>query len=384
MCQRKPLLGRGRGVLQGLLTAILTASTALAQPSIPSSIREGTSSPRGAEEVIEKYVEHWIDALASEKDTPVRQIREALTEPLRSPGSDIFKSAYSSRLSSRLRPLLASDDVVVRLNAAMAVGHLIDPGAVSLIKAALSDTRLGSSAIHLHAARSAARLAESGRLTSEAQAMLVASLRAAYEMERAQPAVEEIMRALGALSTDEAAAVLVAIINARTARHAANPRLPIRAEIEAMTRLARETTRQIFEDRLEDGEARVRLMAQVSHRYLCHCAAWLRDSDSDDPLRKDHARMAKLADEVLRLVMDVLDDQARLPDKVEPDIDKRRWEEVLLRCAEWKVVLTQHGLLPNNCRFRTVTSEMLPMPRKPAHGSPAAHRAVSRAMSQER
>jgi len=165
--------------------------------------------------------------------------------------------------------------------------------------------------------------------------------------------------------------VLVAIINARTARHAANPRLPIRAEIEAMTRLARETTRQIFEDRLEDGEARVRLMAQVSHRYLCHCAAWLRDSDSDDPLRKDHARMAKLADEVLRLVMGVLDDQARQPDKVEPDIDKRRWEEVLLRCAEWKVVLTQHGF----------TSKQLQIPNRDQRDASDATEAGARQSS---
>ena len=343
MCKHKCRLGNGKDVLRVLLPALLVTSSALAQPEIPLSIREGDSSPRGAEEVVERYIEHWVESLESDSRTSVRKIREALTEPLRAPGSDIFKSDYSSRLSRRLRPALSHDDVVVRLNAVMAIGNLIDPGAVPLIESALADSRLGSSAIHLHAARSAARLADSGRLTNDQQTSLVASLRTAYEAERAQPAVEEIMKALGALSTDEAVTALLTIINARTSRHAENPRLPLRAEIESLTHLARKMTRQKLENRLTNGEASVRQMAQVSHRYFCHCAEWLRDAESDDPLRNDHVRMVKLADEVLRLVVEVLDDTARPPDKVESEIDKSRWEEVLLRCAEWKKLLTLQG-----------------------------------------
>ncbi len=333
-------------MVQTLLSAfwlVALAAPAAAQPQIPNSIREGTSSPRGAEQVIEEYIDYWLQALADPQDTSVRKAREALTEPLRSPGSEIFKSAYSGRLSSRLGPALASDDVVVRLNAVMAVGHLVDPGAIELIETALADTRLGSSAIHLHAARSAARLAESGRLGPKESTALVEGLQAAYDVERAQPAVEEIMRALGALGTEESGAVLLDIINARSALHAANPRLPIRAEIEGMTRLARAMTRQVLEGRLEREDPRVRRMGQVGHRYFCHCATWLRDADSDNPFRADHARMAKLSDEVLRLVMEVLDKDARLPEKVEPEIDKGRWEEVVLRCREWETVLLRHG-----------------------------------------
>lgn len=343
MCQRQRRPGSGQDVLRVLLPALLTASAALAQPEIPPSIREGTSSPRGAEEVIERYIEHWAESLESESRSSIRESRDALTEPLRAPGSDIFKSAYSSRLSSRLRPALSHDDIVVRLNTVMAIGHLIDPGAVPLIESALADERLGSSAIHLHAARSAARLADSGRLTTDQQASLVASLHAAYATERAQPAVEEIMKALGVLSTVEADTVLLSIVNARSRRHTGNPRLPLRAEIEALTHLAREMTRQILEGQLVDGEARVRQMAQVGHRYFCHCAGWLHGAESDDPLRNDHARMVKLADGVLRLAMEVIDDEARLPDKVEPEIDRSRWEEVLLRCEEWNKLLTRHG-----------------------------------------
>lgn len=363
MTQHNRLMENGQVALQALLLVLAAVPLAAAEPQIPTAIREGNSSPRGAEQVIEQYVDHWITALSNGEGPSARKVREALTEPLRSPGSDIFKSAYSGRLSSRLGPSLASDDVVMRLNAVMAVGHLVDPGAVGLIEKALADTRMGSSAIHLHAARSAARLATAGRLRPEDEAVLVKGLRKAYQTERAQPAIAEIMKALGSLSSRVAGEVLLDIINTRTSLHATNPRLPIRAEIEGMTRLWRDMTHQDLENRLEKNDPRVHQMGQAGHRYLFHCATWLREADSDDPLHNDHARMAKLSDEVLRLVIKVFDKEAQLPEKVEREIDKQRWEEVVLRCREWENVMMRHGFTAK--QLEIPAPEKRPSPPQP-------------------
>ncbi len=313
---------RSIGLVLGL-TAV-----AHGEPQIPSEDRqsEAAVSTQTAGRV-DEYVSHWCQQLLDAPDSKVRGAAEMLAEPLRAVGADTFKAAYSARCSNQLDEVLKSKRVVVRINAMIAVGSLVDRGALELIETGLADASPG---VRFHAGGAMARFAQENSLGADDQRATVEHLSGACRDESFQLVLEQLIGALGSLSVDEAQDALLDVVNKRVDVHMADPALPVSAEYDGL--------RKLFRRLVMKGDVRRPLaerMIVVAFRYMC-VSAKLLPQEMPDAVHEDYIGMMRLCDAILHHYAKALDKKVVLPAKLDARASD---QDALLRCAEGETLL---------------------------------------------
>jgi len=324
----------------------LTAGTTGAAPAdIRQGIRMSDTVPSGAnEQVVREYIEHSYAQLTTEKGKQVRAACDALSEPLRSEGSRIFKKAYSTMLGGYFQKAMSMDDVLVRINVMIAVKNFTDKSAVTLISAGLADD---CPAVRLHAGRAVSLLADQESLDAEDPGTVLQSLKEACEIEPFQRVLEQLLEALAALTTRDAGRVLLDAINRRVRDHDLNPGLPMQPEFDALTRQFRRFINATLKQPPDVPIEWARRLTLVAYRYLYVSSGRLHRNDGD--ARPEQTKlMIKLCDKILHStvpwVAGSMNVKIDLPASISTNGGQADWlPEALLGCAELEVILKKLG-----------------------------------------
>ena len=331
-----------------LLTLVAAGSTQ-AQPTLAPWIQSGQGPLTAqARQQVEDYLAYWADQLHQGQGGSVGLARRKLTEPLLGDSSPSFKATYSTACSRHLTKALQSAHVLVRINAMMVAQHLVESNAVALIKKGLADASPGG---RFAAGRAALNLVRSNQpLSKQDERAVISCIGTACSQETCWPVQVELIRVLGTFSSIEAAGALLGQMDRLVVRRAAQPAMPIGAELDGLTRLFR----SFLLNRGSMPEPTKRMMVVVAYRYMRLSAGSLQVDLNSEPLREDYASMVGLCDHILHELVDLPQDQ--IPPSTEQAVDAGRWDHVLAVCAGWETVLVRRtGFKPELLRVPDVT-----------------------------
>lgn len=326
-----------------LVAVMLVIHTAAAQPqAIPREIVQAQQALNAAQRnVVRAAVDADLHLLQTGQPADIAEARKRLIARFRLPGaSRIFLLDYSARISGSIGPSLAAErPLLVRLNAMIVVSHLVDAGAIELIRTGLADP---SPAVRYWAAKAATQVA--GQLGDAQHPRLLEILRPVLNKAHGDHVTGQLLLAVIALSPGEAVELALAAINERTTARAADVRLSPAGDLAAMRAMFRRIIFQL--DTLPDATPR-RFM-QAAYRQL-ELSARLADPGgalADDiaaTLRQDNVEMVRYADRALRETLKAVDaDMQGLPAPIEDLVDAGKWADIrALRLPNWKQYLSR-------------------------------------------
>jgi len=337
---RIPLAG-----LAGLMLLVLARPAAAQEESaLPSDIIRADSALTAAQEqVVASYVQRWATALAS--SARITDARSNLIAPLKRPGaSPIFKTAYSDQVlaTEPFERVSESDDLLLRLNAAIIVSEMSSAAALAKAMQMLQDE---SPAVRYWAARAIGSLLARLELDEAVRRQELQKLRTALAREASEEAAAEIFTAIIQFRSAEAIRAVLEAVRVRVERHRAEPQRSVDNITDALIRLSQTL---VLEPELQSPPI-VRLLMVDAFLFVQLIADQMLAGEIPERQQPAARRLVVEFDKVLRfwstragLAADAL------PANVAQLAARDNWEEIILAIEDWRRVLTERLEIDGN------------------------------------
>lgn len=198
----------GIGLLWGALCA-----TAQGQISIPMQVKTAAVLDQPSDNLITRFITDSVRDLAGADAAAQRSARESLISEIRAGTNEpsvAYRTKYSDVLSTAVTPLLTSDDIRMRLNAAIVIGRVAEVArSPRLESATLELLKDDQPAVVKVWGLAAARSILPDLVTISAEKKLLARVVPTVKQNPTRPIVEEAYRALTASSSPKALSVTI-------------------------------------------------------------------------------------------------------------------------------------------------------------------------------
>jgi hypothetical protein len=344
--REKRRLSGGLGAAALAIAAVLTAGAAgQSAEKIPSETRQAQSPLSGTQQDrLDRYARSAAEGLQSDEPSNVRAARRRLLAPLRSGGTRIFYSAYSTAVSNALSSVLESGDRTVRLNGMIVVSRLRGMIPLSLIERGIGDDAPGVrywaagtvSAIQQRAGADTDRGLEPGQKERVLELFSKQLVR-----ESAEPVVQRMMVALVRLNLEAATERVLEALEKRVDERERT------VSVEADYTGLRTVFRRVVEKAAGAGvaDAVLRRLTRVAYKDLLLAARMLdagRVSVRDNPA---YARLVRLCDRVVRWSARKLAPDLELPEAIDPVLQRKNWARIkLMALDDWQALLKGEAL----------------------------------------
>jgi hypothetical protein len=318
----------------------LASSPLQAQPASLSTevVMSSSSLSNGQQAQVDRYVTGWVDQLLSNDPEHIANGRRHLIDPFSLPGvTPLFITAYSPAISRELisRKALANESALVRINAMIVASRLTDAGVVLLIRQGLEDK---TPAVRYWAAEAAANAGQ--HLNPADQKEVLQALNNSWEKENAIDVLEKILVAMDALNTPEASLQLLAVLNHRVDVHAANPALPVTAELEGLEGVTVRTFSALTAPGSTVNKPLLKQLVIVLFRYLDLATGMLEHPQAKLPDPNDLHRVMLIAGNYLPRLAPRLEPTARLGSLTGRSTSPNDPAANRVLVEEWRRVLT--------------------------------------------
>jgi len=329
------------------MTAIslwLSPATAQTPPgSLPGNVTSATSLTDAQKQQVADYADYWGAQLIEGDDPQVAEARNQLLTPLQGANiSEAFRDEMSLRLFEPIRDALASERVIVRLNATMVVPEMSGSTTADLLGTALGDR---SPAVRYWAALGIEPLAETlaaNPRTAAALEQLHQRIVAVTRDESLPVVFGPLLNGLVTIQRPDAVTDALTLMNDRIDRHAQNPTLSLASEVQALKAVFQRI--QVGAS-VPQGDEAYRWIARVCYRYLALAADALAMDPFDDAtgeVKQSYETMIREADTRLRFAVGRrLAPEATLPSPIDAWIGTDDWNAIreLVR-TDWVLLLT--------------------------------------------
>ena len=325
-------MNRSRLLLAMLAFSLWLCPAAAQTPpgSLPSDLVGADPLSEDQEQRVEAYAEAWGGRLLEGDDQQVADARKRLLGPLQAANaSPAFRDELSLNLFDVMRDALASERVIVRLNAVMVLAELSGTTAAQLMGTALGDS---SPAVRYWAAQGIEPLAatlEQGPRARNALGLLHQRVKAAAETEPLPVVFGPLLNNLAKIGLPEAVMDALRLMNQRVDVHAKDPTRNLANEVRTLKEIFQ---RVQVQDNVPEGDEPYRWIALVCYRYLRLSAEVLAMDWYDDPnsaVRSSYIEMAREADERLRFAVSKrLASEAELPPQINALIGAGQWNMI--------------------------------------------------------
>ncbi|MBI1368883.1 MAG: hypothetical protein GC162_09555 [Planctomycetes bacterium] len=319
---------------QGLSDDILTAP--------------GPLSPQQTEK-IETYAKYWSDVLCrGESPDAIAEARDRLLGPFRAvapPTSDVVKDALASAAAAMLNKCSSAKDPVVRMNALIVVAELPTSASDKLIIASLTDA---NQANRYWAAKSIAelsRFAQPGQslFTQAQQDALLAAMKKAMPGETSDVVLEQMYRALGALTIVEAQDTLLDILDQRVAAASKQITGGLRADKQGLLNLY---TRLVVQQAVGNNVAKpLHRLTAISGKYLLVVATALQAKKVDAELVPACLDVVDAVEEIFKYSLKTLDPAHAAGPELSAPAKGGNFAALLLATLDWVGDKNKPGIL---------------------------------------
>lgn len=249
------------------LFVLLASTPALGQRFLPQEIVQADPIlPEMNDRIVEAVEEVVFDLTRDENPEDITKARGQLLQLFRgNQPSDAFLLALSGAISKEIAPAVEHESDLVRINAMIVLGQMVDQGSEAFITAGLEDKSDAVKRIAMQALGNRMRwwVTQAG-----GQAKIDTAIKKIVStVDKAQPphpaVVDAALDALTRVSTPQSLDALIDILNNRVVWHAANPDAPYdaeRAAIESYTGLL-VGNRRVIE---RTNEGMIRAMSRYS------------------------------------------------------------------------------------------------------------------------
>ncbi len=332
------------GVVTGLLL-LGRIGQAVAQSDIPSDIKTTTSALTPQQiGVVETAIDALLKKMADAPDAQVLVSRVQVVDPLGGAVQGGFRRIYPSLVIGGLLKQggpLASDRVIVRLNAMILAADLIegsnDP--LPIIRAGLADQKPGAEAVHYWAVTAAERAGRKGSLTAEQDEQLRELLTTLVKGHPNPQVVAGALMAMTQLDMVKGIPALLSVLNTRVAMHLDQPALPLTPDLDALAELYRRIVTERARNPGNVPDALIRQLGSVSFRYLL-LPTRLATAGKVDGSRRDLVETVSTTEVILKWVQEKLAPTDKQAESMAVFASSNRWKEVLrVSLNHWQEVL---------------------------------------------
>lgn len=358
-----------RCLLTVVLAAVpaMTCSVTLAQSSGLSTevVMSSVSLSSNQQNQVNEYVTNGMDKLLSGEPSAISEGRQRLLDPFTLPGvTELFLAAYSPAISRELisREVLNQDNPLVRTNAMIVASRLSDGGVVLLIQQGLKDK---AASVRYWAAAAAGNTGS--RLNTGDQKAILRALNNSWEKEASISVLEKILVAMDALNTPEAAQQLLLVLNHRVDIHAADPSLPINAELEGLQGVTVRTFTELTGQNHQVSDEMLRQLVVVLFRYL-DLSTGLLEKSADVEHAQDLRRLTLIAGNFLPRLAPRLTADPKAAALPRGQVDPEKPNATRLVVEEWRSALSsgKYGISRGQLAIEPVKPTSEPSPAAPA------------------
>lgn len=309
-----------------LVAACLVTGQSAAQDRLPPGFGANpdawTAEERAAATA---FVDQQIALILSGEETQIAVGKETLLRELTAPGqTDRFLGQFSELVAGKLGPVVASEQLIVRINGIYICANLKHPDVLGPIEKGLTDDSAG---VRYHAANAARQLLAGDVLTGRQADRLLDELEALAIKENNVFVVQPMLEALSQANNDLR---VLKVLNARVAWHAANPAESYDAEADTLqavyTRLFTAPTRQ---------PAEVKELARASARYMLLTGQQMAAEDVPVDRNRSHKKCIEVAASALPFAYDALGVTGIAPSPPDPNNPPA----VVNIATEWMAIL---------------------------------------------
>lgn len=277
----------------------------------------------------EAFVQTQINTIMIGEESAISRGKTSLVEALTFPGgTELYISQLSEIIAADLEPLVASDILIVRVNAMIICTYLKHPDALVPIEKGLKDANAG---VRYPAANAMANLLNGGKLANNERAAALKTLEDLTVQEQDVFVVQPMLDALAQTQDNE---LVLKVLNERVKFHAGRPAVSYAAEA---------TTLQIIYTRIYTNTNPpadvVKDLAKVSGRYMKLTAQQLLDGKVSAERNRSHKNIINVAATALRATHDNLAAPGRPPEQPDRAISNENWQRVVGIADEWIEVL---------------------------------------------
>ena len=277
--------------------SVAAVSTILVCPAVVGQDRLGPAFPANPASwnadqraEAELFVSVQLSKVLSGEESEISEGKTALVEALTFPGgTERYISQLSESIAGGMEPLMASPELMVRVNAIFVCTYLDHANALGPIETGLKDDNAG---VRYHAANAMANLLAGERLTGNER---TAALKVLVDTTVLEEDVYVVQPMLDALIRTEDDALVLQVLNDRVARHIGQPHKIFDGEVRALQTVY---TRIITNP--NPPSALVRELAKVSVRYMRLVAEQLAAGQVPADRERSHVNMINVAATALR------------------------------------------------------------------------------------
>jgi hypothetical protein len=341
-------LQRVHALAAGLLIAAVVAFTpyrATAQATqerLPPTVLSADPLNEDQIKQVDAFVAAWMNVLSGASNPQaIADARQRLLDPIRSNlTSNSAKLALVQSTAAALKKATNVTDANARLNMLIVAAEIPDPVVVSMVSAGLKDA---NPAIRYWSAKALAEVGQTKVLSAEDEQAALASLKAVMGDEKSDVALEQMVRAMGALSIPDARKELIHIIDQRVALFLTQPNEGVRIDRKALAQLQSDLT--VNEANGQDIKAPLKQLLLATARYV-HAVAQALVDDRVPPAVLPHAlAMIDTGDEILRFAAPRLDPDAKLGPDLKTPAKKAEYRLLLVNVLDWVGTSETQGVL---------------------------------------
>lgn len=325
----------GRRLRGILVVATLLLCSPAAHAQINTTIISSTTALTPEQvAAVDEDVRRGVTLLLNSPDDKIGDARTRLLDPFQRGPSDIFKRGYSQSVARELQKAMASDRVIVRINAMIIAARMEDGGVAQLAEKGLTDA---SPAVRYWSAKA---ISQGVAVPAEQRAPLLTALTDVMRNETHSEVVEQVLGALVALDAFDR---VLGGLNDRVLIHASKPGLSPMADTESLRRLYQKLVQDVAARKTIEP-ATLRELARASYRFLELAATRLDRKTVADELRGEWRNLVEVSDAALRWSAQTAIPQGKQPDAITADIAAGNWAAVLLRVSDWRPLLGREPL----------------------------------------
>lgn len=216
------------------LFILLVGTPAMGQRFLPAEIvQANVITPEMMDRIVEAAEPPTFDLVRIQKTEDITKAREQLLQHFRvNQPSDAFLQALSKAINKEIAPAVQHESDLVRINAMIVLGSMVDDGSMVHIDAGLKDKSDAVKRIAMQALGNRMRYWK-GQATGQVKIdnAIKQVLTIVGQAEPPHPAVVgSALQALVLVNTPQSLDALIEILNKRVAWHAENPNAPYDAE----------------------------------------------------------------------------------------------------------------------------------------------------------